>query len=193
MNEFERLKCIELTNRMSNMDLCRPFKEKVDPVRDGAPGYFDVVKHPMDLSTVRKSLNTNEYKTISEWSASVNQIWTNAMLYNHEGTLIYLIALEMKQWFAKKLKNLPRNKDEEWLRLLRKSSKRMSDLSQHPPPQILATRPPTPQIPETESVPEGRSARREIQRPPSVEEDVQAIDESETTITTQKNVKSANS
>jgi hypothetical protein len=140
MNEFERRKCLELTTRMGNMDLCRPFKDKVDPIRDGAPDYLEIVKNPMDLTTARKAVANSEYKSISEWATSINQIWKNAMLYNHEGTLIFLIAQEMEQWFRKKLDNLPRTKDEEWMRLLKKSSKRMFDLSQHPPPSILANR-----------------------------------------------------
>jgi hypothetical protein len=124
------------------MDLCRPFREKVDPVRDGAPGYNDIVKTPMDLGTVKKLLTSNEFKHISEWVKAVNLIWSNAMLYNQQGTLIQLIAQEMEMWFRRKAENLPRNKDEEWMNQLRKSSKRMLDLSIHPPPSMVAIRPP---------------------------------------------------
>lgn len=30
------------------------FEEPVDPVKLGLPDYFDVIKHPMDLGTVRR-------------------------------------------------------------------------------------------------------------------------------------------
>jgi hypothetical protein len=140
MNDFERRKCLELTNRMLRMDLCRLFREKVDPVRDGAPGYNDIVKTPMDLGTVKKLLSANEFKHITEWARAVNLIWSNAMVYNSEGTLIHLIAQEMEAWFRRKFENLPRNKDEEWMLQLRKSSRRMLDLSQHPPPSLVALR-----------------------------------------------------
>jgi hypothetical protein len=144
MNDFERRKCLELTNRMLHMDLCRPFREKVDPIRDGAPGYNEVIKNPMDLGTVKKLLTANEFKHITEWSRAVNLIWSNAMAYNQQGTLIQLIAQEMEMWFRRNFENLPRNKDEEWMNQLRKSSKRMLDLSLHPPPSMIALRVLTP-------------------------------------------------
>lgn len=137
MNDFEKRKCLEVTNKMLHMDLCKPFKEKVDPIRDGAPNYNEIVKHPMDLSTIRKNLITNELKSMDEWAAAVNLVWHNAMLFNSEGTLIHLIAKEMKEWFDKKYGKMPRTKDEEWMMLLRKSTKKMMYLSQRPPATIV--------------------------------------------------------
>lgn len=141
MNEFEKKKCLELTNKMHKMDLCRPFKDKVDPVRDGAPDYFQIVKRPMDLTTIRKKLNNNDYKSIDAWATDVNQVWINAKLYNNEGTLIYVMAQEMEIWFGRKFESMPRNKDEEWMEMLRKSTKKLFDLSTHPPVSIVAARP----------------------------------------------------
>lgn len=137
MNEFEKRKCVELTTKMWNKDLCRPFRDKVDPERDGAPGYFNIIKRPMDLGTIKKKLNANEYKSIEQWAEDVNLVWSNAKLYNNEGTLINLIAQELEQWFSKKLRKLPRNKDEEWMINLQKSSKTLTRLSQHPPASIV--------------------------------------------------------
>jgi len=137
MNDFEKRKCLELTNKMFVKDLCRPFKEKVDPERDGAPDYFTIIKNPMELSTIKKKLAANDYKTIEQWAEDVNLIWKNAKLYNNEGTLIYLIAQELENWFNRKLARIPRNKDEEWVFLLRKSSKALSRLAQHPPTAIV--------------------------------------------------------
>ena len=38
-----------------------PFQKPVDPVNLGLPDYFDVVKRPMDLSTIKKKIDRNEY------------------------------------------------------------------------------------------------------------------------------------
>lgn len=140
MNDFEKRKCLELTTKMQHRDLCRPFKEKVDPVRDGALDYYTYVTKPMDLSLVKRKLNNNDYYSMNEWAEDVNQIWKNAMIYNNEGTLIYLIAQEMELWFKKKFESIPRNKDEEWMTSLRKSTKKLFDLSLHPSAQIVAMR-----------------------------------------------------
>ena len=137
MNDFEKRKCLELTNKMLHKDLCRPFREKVDPERDGAPDYLDVIKHPIDLTTIRKKLVSGEYKSTQEWSDDVNLIFSNAKLYNDAGSLIYLISQEMEQWFSRKLTQLPKNKEEEWMVSLRKYSTVLSRLSNHPPSSIV--------------------------------------------------------
>ncbi|KAH0785269.1 Bromodomain containing protein [Histomonas meleagridis] len=140
MNDFKKQKCIELTNKMLRMDLCRPFKDKVDPIRDGAPDYLTIVQRPMDLTTIRKKLNNNEYKSYENWAEDVNQVWENAMIYNNEGTLIYVMAQDMELWFRKKYQNLPQDRDEEWMKTLRKASKKMLELSRHPPSSIASAR-----------------------------------------------------
>ena len=137
MNEFEKRKCLELTNKMLRKDLCRLFKEKVDPERDGAPDYYTIIKHPMDLTTIRKKLNANEYRSIDQWAGDVNLIWKNAKIYNIEGSIIHFIAKELEEWFARKLIQLPRNKDEEWMLQLRKSSTALMRLASHPPSSIV--------------------------------------------------------
>ncbi|EAY09975.1 Bromodomain containing protein [Trichomonas vaginalis G3] len=137
MNDFEKRKCHELISDMFRKDLTRPFREKVDPERDGAPDYLEIVKQPMDLSTVKKKLAAGEYKTIDLFTSDVNLIWKNAKLYNEEGTLLHLIARELEEWFANKIAKLPRNKEEEWMLQLLKSSQRMSILAHHVPQSIV--------------------------------------------------------
>ena len=137
MNEFEKRKCLELTNKMLRKDLCRLFRERVDPERDGAPDYYTIIKNPMDLSTIRKKLNSNEYKNIEQWISDVNLIWKNAKLYNTEGSIIHFIAQELEEWFARKCLLIPRNKDEEWMLQLRKASTALVRLSSHPPSSIV--------------------------------------------------------
>ena len=88
---------------MFHKDLCRPFRDKVDPERDGAKDYYEIIKNPMDLTTLRRKLIAGDYKTIEEWSTDVNLIFKNARLYNEEGSLIDLVAREMEQWFSRKV------------------------------------------------------------------------------------------
>lgn len=137
MNDFEKRKCLELTNKMLHKDLCRPFRNKVDPENDGAPDYYDVIKNPMDLTTVRKKLVAGEYKSIALWSEDVKLIFKNARSYNDEGSLIDLISQELEQWFARKMAQMPHNKEEEWMLSLRKYSSVLSRLSNHPPSSIV--------------------------------------------------------
>ena len=47
--------------------------------------YFDVIKNPMDLSTVLKKLEAREYYSAQEAIDDYNQIWQNCFTYNTPG------------------------------------------------------------------------------------------------------------
>ncbi len=39
-----------------------PFRQPVDPHALGIPDYFDIIKHPIDLSHIQQKLDDGEYK-----------------------------------------------------------------------------------------------------------------------------------
>jgi hypothetical protein len=51
----------------------------------GLHDYFDVIKHPMDLGTVRKRLDQFKYFEIEKFAADVKLTFDNAALYNPPG------------------------------------------------------------------------------------------------------------
>ena len=54
----------------------------MDPVKLGIPDYFDVVKRPMDLGTIRKRLKSGEIRSKDQFVESVRLVFDNAILYN---------------------------------------------------------------------------------------------------------------
>lgn len=60
---------------------CEPFTRPVDPVRDEAPDYFDVIKEPMDLSSVSNKLQSGQYKDRFQFKEDVELIFRNAKTY----------------------------------------------------------------------------------------------------------------
>lgn len=58
------------------------FHEPVDPVKLNIPDYFDVVKHPMDLSTIKKKLSNNFYGSTDEMLRDFELVFSNCKLYN---------------------------------------------------------------------------------------------------------------
>ncbi|ODV92177.1 hypothetical protein CANCADRAFT_13900, partial [Tortispora caseinolytica NRRL Y-17796] len=50
--------------------------------RRDAPNYYNVIKTPMDLSTVMKKLKTFQYKSKSEFVDDLMLIWKNCLIYN---------------------------------------------------------------------------------------------------------------
>lgn len=62
---------------------------------DEAPGYSDIVKSPMDLSTIRGKLDARKYSTAQDFIADLNLIISNCFLYNRPDTEIYKFGEEM--------------------------------------------------------------------------------------------------
>ncbi|KAM8962357.1 bromodomain-containing protein 9 isoform 2-T2 [Pelodytes ibericus] len=66
------------------------------PVTDQiAPGYFMIIKHPMDFSTMKEKIATNEYKSITEFKADFKLMCDNAMTYNSPETVYYKLAKKL--------------------------------------------------------------------------------------------------
>lgn len=53
----------------------------------GLPDYFDIIKNPMDLGSVKKNLNGNKYKFIEDCLGDIQLIWDNCKMYNAEGSV----------------------------------------------------------------------------------------------------------
>ncbi|XP_071448364.1 bromodomain-containing protein homolog isoform X2 [Hetaerina americana] len=70
------------------------FSEPVDPGE--VPDYGDVVKRPMDLSTMRQKLESFHYKDLDEFEADFSLMLHNCMAYNSKETVFYRAAVKMR-------------------------------------------------------------------------------------------------
>lgn len=66
-----------------------PFRMPVDPQGLGIPDYFDIVKKPMDLSTVKRKLDTGLYSDPWQYVDDVWLMFENAWLYNRKASKVY--------------------------------------------------------------------------------------------------------
>lgn len=64
------------------------FRYPVDHVGLGLTDYLDIIKYPMDLSTVKKGLQVGEYQNLQECIMDLQLIWDNCKLYNPEESVI---------------------------------------------------------------------------------------------------------
>ncbi|TPX34554.1 hypothetical protein SmJEL517_g02794 [Synchytrium microbalum] len=79
------------------------------PVRAvDVPDYYDVIKVPMDFSTIEKKIDNYEYRSIASFEASldvsnheadVNLICSNCMIYNQKDTVYYKTAQRLQKRF----------------------------------------------------------------------------------------------
>lgn len=75
------------------------FNTPVDVVKLNIPDYFDIIKNPMDLGSVKSKLNSGKYSSPLEFLADVRLTFTNAKTYNPPGTDVHIIAETLSQFF----------------------------------------------------------------------------------------------
>lgn len=96
-DSFKR--CHKILGLLKKHQYAPPFLVPVDPVALGIPTYFEVIKTPMDLSTVELKLKNMDYDTPEQFEEDIRLIWSNAMLFNSEGTQIYSMADALSRYF----------------------------------------------------------------------------------------------
>ncbi|XP_013879634.1 ATPase family AAA domain-containing protein 2 [Austrofundulus limnaeus] len=75
-----RLFLRDVTNRLSQDKRFKAFTKPVD--LEEVPDYAEVIKKPMDLSTVMSRIDLHQYATVKEFLQDVDLIWQNALEYN---------------------------------------------------------------------------------------------------------------
>eukprot|EP00249_Psilotum_nudum_P017446 c26328_g1_i2 orf=716-2554(-) len=79
-----------------------PFKEPVD-ARD-VPDYYDIIKDPIDLKTISKRLDSEQYYfTLDMFVADMRRMFANARTYNSPETIYYKCANRLDAFFMNKL------------------------------------------------------------------------------------------
>lgn len=86
-----------------------PFMNPVDVEGLQLHDYYDVIKKPMDLGTIRNRMDAKDgtgYKHVQEMCDDVRLVFSNAMMYNQEGTDVHLMAKTLSEKFEDKWKTV---------------------------------------------------------------------------------------
>ncbi|BBH09252.1 global transcription factor group E3 [Prunus dulcis] len=79
------------------------FNKPVDVVTMGLHDYYDIIKNPMDLGTVKTNLAKGIYSSPFDFAADVRLTFENAMRYNPQGHEVYgfadLLRLRFEELF----------------------------------------------------------------------------------------------
>lgn len=75
------------------------FREPVDWEDLGLHDYPTIIKHPMDLLTIRDKLESGKYHKQSEFAADVRLTCMNALTYNTPGSRVYGNAKSLSEFF----------------------------------------------------------------------------------------------
>jgi bromodomain-containing factor 1 len=76
-----------------------PFLVPVDPVALNIPNYHQVIKHPMDLSTMRQKLKVGEYAKASEFKKDFDLIVANCLTFNPPGNPVRQLGAQLQKDF----------------------------------------------------------------------------------------------
>ncbi|XP_076942610.1 transcription factor GTE9-like [Bidens hawaiensis] len=75
------------------------FNKPVDVVALKIPDYFNVIKKPMDLGTVKAKLGSGSYSSPFRFLADVRLTFSNAMTYNPPGNDVHIMADVLSKFF----------------------------------------------------------------------------------------------
>ncbi|KAL8056549.1 hypothetical protein ABFX02_04G126300 [Erythranthe guttata] len=96
--------CETLLARLMVHQHARMFNEPVDIVKHKIPDYFIIIKHPMDLGTIKDKLASNQYSSPMEFAADVRLTFRNAMTYNPPKHDVHVMADVLSKYFEMRWK-----------------------------------------------------------------------------------------
>ncbi|CAI5717252.1 unnamed protein product [Peronospora destructor] len=79
------------------------FNNPVDPVQWNIPDYFDIIKCPMDLGTIKKRLESEHYNSVEAFASDVRLVFENCIAYNSSTNKFNIAAKQLLASFNKSL------------------------------------------------------------------------------------------
>lgn len=96
---------LHLLNAMQNNASAWPFVVPVN--RDEVQDYYEVIKEPMDLSTMEQKLEMDQYPSPEDFIKDAMLIFKNCRQYNSEGTPYTKMANKLEKFMWTKIREIP--------------------------------------------------------------------------------------
>lgn len=96
--------CEQLTVDLVRHEDSWPFMKLVS--RTQVPDYYDIIKKPIALSTIREKVNNCEYQTASEYIEDVELMFSNCLEYNPRNTNEAKAGLRLQAYFQSEIQKL---------------------------------------------------------------------------------------
>ncbi|KAJ8099356.1 hypothetical protein POJ06DRAFT_133679 [Lipomyces tetrasporus] len=94
-----------LLNEMMNHPSAWPFAQPVN--KDEVNDYYQIIKEPMDLSTMEQRLESDAYQSMEDFIYDARLIYNNCRQYNNETTTYYKNANKLEKFMNQRLKDIP--------------------------------------------------------------------------------------
>ncbi|KAK4789226.1 hypothetical protein SAY86_020545 [Trapa natans] len=126
--------CSSLLEKLMKHQYGWVFNSPVDVNGLGLLDYYSIIKHPMDLGTVKIKLSTNKYRNMKEFADDVRLTFHNAMTYNPKGQDVHIMAETLLKIFEERWAVIESDYYQE-MRLIFDSGKNLtSPILRKPPP-----------------------------------------------------------
>lgn len=96
---------LHLLNDMQNHGSSWPFTQPVN--KDEVADYYEVIKEPMDLSTMEEKHEKDLYPTPEDFIRDARLIFDNCRKYNNETTPYAKSANKLEKFMWSQIKNIP--------------------------------------------------------------------------------------
>lgn len=96
---------LHLLNAMQNHQHAWPFLVPVN--KDEVQDYYEVIKEPMDLSTMEQKLEMDQYPNPEDFLRDAMRIYKNCRQYNSEGTPYTKCANKLEKFMWTKVREIP--------------------------------------------------------------------------------------
>ncbi|XP_043704030.1 transcription factor GTE10-like isoform X2 [Telopea speciosissima] len=94
--------CETLLKRLMSHQFSWVFNTPVDADKLNIPDYFQVIKHPMDLGTIKRKIASGAYSSPLDFVADVRLTFSNAMTYNPPKNDFHIMADTLRNFFEKR-------------------------------------------------------------------------------------------
>jgi hypothetical protein len=72
LSAYQVSRCLQALDTLQTYRISTMFSQPIDPERDNVTTYLQIIRHPMDLGTVRKNLQSGQYQAIRQWKETIN-------------------------------------------------------------------------------------------------------------------------
>ncbi|XP_029103803.1 bromodomain-containing protein 4-like isoform X3 [Scleropages formosus] len=88
-----------------------PFYKPVDVEALGLHDYYDIIKHPMDLGTIKSKLESKQYLEAQEFAADMRLMFSNCYKYNPPDHDVVAMARKLQDVFEMRYAKMPDESD----------------------------------------------------------------------------------
>jgi bromodomain-containing factor 1 len=107
MTAVQRNSLVEKMKNLKKTKNSAAFLRPVDYVALNIPSYPDIIKNPMDLSTMESKLKAGEYGSVQDFANDFDLIISNTRRFNGDAHMVTIAGMAMEAYFRRMMESVP--------------------------------------------------------------------------------------